>query len=110
MTIWIGRSSLVSKDFKRAGSRNINVSRLYEGTRRANPRVRMSASNTVLVQSEEIPRLVLLAASRDRAVATRSERILRFSSQMVLLSTFCSAAQSYPSITVSDELPVGASR
>ena len=44
----------------RSGSRNISVNRLYEGTRRANPIVRTSGSNTELIHASstsEAPRL-----------------------------------------------------
>ena len=94
MTIWIGRFGSVSSAFSRSGSRSIRVSRLYEGTRRAKPKVTTSGSSTSATQSVGRPRVVLLAASRSRAMAISSVRRLRFSAQMVWLSTSASAFQS----------------
>ena len=47
---WIGRFSSSSSFSSRSGSRSISVSRLYVGTRRANPMVSTSGSNAVAIQ------------------------------------------------------------
>ena len=94
MTIWIGRSLSVSNALSRSGSRNIRVSRLYDGTRRAKPKVTTSGLSALATQSVDMPRLALLAASRSRVMAIRSSRIRRLSAQIVLLSTSASAFQS----------------
>ena len=50
MTSWIGRSGSSSSRLRRSGSRSIRVSRLYDGTRRANPIVSTSGSRAVSIQ------------------------------------------------------------
>ena len=50
MTSWIGRSGWSSSALRRAGSRSISVSRLYDGTRRAKPMVSTSGSSAVSIQ------------------------------------------------------------
>ena len=47
---WIGLSSSSSSCSSRSGSRSISVSRLYVGTRRANPMVSTFGSNAVAIQ------------------------------------------------------------
>ena len=94
MTIWIGRVGWVSSALSRSGSRSIKVSRLYDGTRRANPKVITFGSSTPSTQSDDNPRLAQLSVSRRRAMLIRSRRIRCLSDQMVPASTSYRPAQS----------------
>jgi len=74
----------VSSPRSLSGSRNINVSRLYEGTRRAKPIVRTSGSSAESTQSSStavLPRASHARLTRLRAISTNSVRISRLACQ-----------------------------
>ena len=70
---WSGRFSSSSSFSSRSGSRSISVSRLYVGTRRANPMVSTSGSKAVAIQpnsASDAPR-----SSQDRRSRARTSSI-----------------------------------
>ncbi len=82
-TSWIGRVSSSSRARRRSGWRRIRVSRLYDGTRRANPIVRTSGSNAWSTQPSwpsSTPKRRQLARRRCRISPIRpARRVLRTS-------------------------------
>ncbi len=93
ITSWIGRSGCSSSALSRSGSRSISVSRLYDGTRRANPIVSTSGSSAVSIQPSSAfaaPRCFQDFATRLRASSTsrwRSTRLRAQSSEPGIWST-----------------------
>ncbi len=74
---WIGLSSSSSSCSSRSGSRSISVSRLYVGTRRANPMVSTFGSNAVEIQpnsASDAPRSSHERRNRRRTSSTSSAR------------------------------------
>ncbi len=96
-----GRSGFVRIAVSRSGSRSMSVSRLYVGTRRANPIVRVSGSSTRDTHSGAcMPGCcsVHAAARRRRASSTSCRRMRRFTPQnsasesAALLQSACSVS------------------
>ena len=84
ITSWIGRSGCSSSALRRAGSRSISVSRLYDGTRRAKPIVRMSGSSTSSTQpssASDAPRCSQEMRRRRRTSCTSRSRSTRLVAQ-----------------------------
>ena len=78
ITIWMGRFLWVSSDASRSSSSSMSVSRLYVGTRRANPIVSTSGSSRSSNQAGAVApgfSSCQAAVTRRRASATRFARI-----------------------------------
>ena len=74
---WIGRSASSRSFSSRSGSRSIKVSRLYVGTRRANPMVNTPGSNAVAIQpnsASDAPRSSHDRRNRARTSSTSASR------------------------------------
>ena len=93
ITSCTGRSGSSSSRLSRSGSRSISVSRLYDGTRRANPMVSTSGSRAESIQpssADAAPRLRHDLRSRIRTSSTnfaRSSRLVAQRSVAGILST-----------------------
>ena len=93
---------------RRSGSRSISVSRLYDGTRRANPIVRTSGSNAESIQPSSAgadPRSTQEPASRLRASTTRRWRSSRLTDQTSVPEILSTASQNASVSSLSGSAP-----
>ena len=109
---WIGRCLVEQQPFQASpGSRSISVSRLYVGTRRANPMVSTLGSNAVAIQpnsASEAPRSSHDWRSRRRTSSTSSDRSCERIHHRWPASTCCSRSQTPGSLN--DESDPASSR
>ena len=103
-----GRSGWSRIFLRRAGSRSISVSRLYDGTRRAKPIVSTSGSRALSTQPSSalaIPRLRFDFVTRRRASCTSRSRSSRLTAQISVPGTSSTARKKESTSSPSGSAP-----